>query len=80
VHFQGAAKQISVTGTSPDLIGTLPTGARPTRDVFTIVHTFNGTYADLGIAPSGQISIIPPRPPAVEDLTFVSLEGITYQL
>jgi hypothetical protein len=43
------------------------------------VHTFNGTYADLAIAPNGQINVISPRPPAVQDYSFVSLEGITYR-
>jgi len=42
-------------------------------------HTFNGTYADLGIEPNGQIDIIGPRPPAIQDFSFVSLEGITYR-
>jgi hypothetical protein len=42
-------------------------------------HTFNGTYADLGIEPNGQIDIISPRPHASQDFSFVSLEGITYR-
>jgi hypothetical protein len=28
--------------------------------VFEIVHTFNGTYADLSIGPDGQIRLINP--------------------
>ena len=79
MHLQGAAKQISTGGPNPSLIATLPVAARPTRNVFTIVHTFAGTYADLAITPSGQILVIAPRSPAVEDLSFLSLEGITYQ-
>jgi hypothetical protein len=47
--------------------------------VFTIVHTFNGTYADIAIQTNGQIGLIDPRPPAVKDYSFVSLEGISYQ-
>jgi hypothetical protein len=43
------------------------------------VHTFNGTYADVAITPSGQIELIDPRTPAVKDYSFVSLECITYQ-
>jgi hypothetical protein len=43
------------------------------------VHTFNGTYADLAINPSGQIVLIDPKPPAVKDYSIVSLESITYQ-
>jgi hypothetical protein len=35
--------------------------------VYTIVHTFNGTYADLAITPNGQIAVIDPRPPMVKD-------------
>jgi len=47
--------------------------------LFTIVHTFNGTYADLAIQPTGTIEVINPRPPTVTDYTFVSLESITYR-
>ena len=47
--------------------------------MFTIVHTFNGTYADLEVATNGDINIIAPRSPAVTDFSFVSLEGITYR-
>ena len=79
VHLQGAAKQVATSGSNPNLLGTLPPAARPLHDVFTIVHTFNGTYADLSIGTDGSISVIGPRPPAVEDLQFVSLEGISYQ-
>ena len=38
-------------------------------------HTFNGTYADAPINLDGQIALIDPRPPAVKDYWFVSLEG-----
>jgi hypothetical protein len=79
VHLQGAVTQTSNVGTAANTIGTLPTAARPTHDVYTIVHTFNGTYADLVIATNGQINIIAPRAPMVTDFTFVSLEGISYQ-
>ena len=78
IHLQGAVRQTSTSGTSPNLIGTLPATVAPTHDVFTIVHTFAGTYADVGITPSGQIDLIDPRPPMVKDYTFASLEGITY--
>jgi hypothetical protein len=77
VHLQGAAKQVS-TGGDPTLIGTLPAAAIPNRNVFTIVHTYGGTYADLGIQTNGQIRVIAPRPPAVTDLSFVSLESVSY--
>ena len=79
VHLQGAAKQVASSGLKADVIGTLPTAARPSRKVFVIVHTAAGTYADAGIAPDGRISLINARPPAVTDYTFVSLEGITFK-
>ena len=40
IHLQGAVRQTSTSGSTPNLIGTLPTGARPAANVFTIVHTF----------------------------------------
>ena len=78
VHLQGAAKQISLKPPFQIVLGSLPPAARPTRDVFTIVHTFAGTYADLEIESNGTIAVIGPPSPDVEDLSFVSLEGITY--
>ena len=79
VHLQGAVKQTSATGPDANLIGTLPPAACPNRVVYTIVHTFNGTYADLAISPNGRIALIDPKPPAVKDYSFVSLEGISYE-
>jgi hypothetical protein len=79
IHLQGAVTQISTGGTGANLIGTLPAAARPASNVFTVVHTFNGTYADLAVQTNGQIGLIDPRPPAVRDYTFVSLEGISYR-
>jgi hypothetical protein len=82
VHLQGGVKQISASaanGANPWLIGTLPPQASPTRWVYTVVPTSEGTYADLAINPQGQIFVIDPKPPAIKDYTFVSLEGITYQ-
>ena len=79
VHLQGAAKQTNSHGLGANLLGTLPRKARPFRNVYVIVHTFNGTYADLEVARNGHINLIGPRPPAVKDYTFVSLEGITYK-
>ena len=79
IHLEGAAGQISTGGPTPNLVATLPPAAAPRSTVYTVVHTFNGTYADLAIEPNGQIDIINPRPPAVQDYTFVSLEGITYR-
>jgi len=79
VHLQGAVKQTSASGTNANLIGTLPPAASPSRVVYAIVHTFNGTYADVSINPNGQIWLINPRPPAVKDYSFVSLESITYE-
>lgn len=77
IHLQGAVTQ-TASGGSP-LIATLPPAARPNREVYTIVHTFGGTYADLANAPDGRIGVITPRPPAVRDFSFVSLEGISYR-
>ena len=79
VHLQGAVKQTSASGSDANLIGTLPPAASPNRVVYAIVHTFNGTYADIAISPNGQIVLIDPRRPAVKDYSFVSLEGISYE-
>jgi hypothetical protein len=79
VHLQGALTQIDPSGTSASTLGTLPAAARPRHNVYAIVHTFNGTYADLQILSSGRLALTPTRSPAVQDLTFVSLEGITYR-
>jgi phosphatidylethanolamine-binding protein (PEBP) family uncharacterized protein len=79
VHLQGAVTQISNSGNSANVIGTLPPAARPTHNVYTIVHTFDGTYADLEIASNGKLILINPRPPAVTDYAFVSLESISYR-
>jgi hypothetical protein len=79
IHLQGAVTQTSTAGSTPNLIATLPKGARPAANVFTVVHTFNGTYADLAIQTNGQVALINPRPPAVQDYTFVSLESVTYR-
>jgi hypothetical protein len=75
VHLLGAVTQINSGGTVPNLIGTLPPTATPDRWVYTIVHTFQGTYADLSIGPNGQIWLITsPNTNAA----FLSLEGVTY--
>jgi hypothetical protein len=77
VHLEGAVGQPNTTG--PTLIGTLPAAAAPTSDVYTIVHTLAGTYADLDIKRSGQILLINPSPSLVTDERFVSLESIVYR-
>jgi len=79
VHLQGAAKRFSSAGSSANVLGTLPPAARPSRNVYVVVHTWAGTYADVGIGKNGQIDMIGARPPAVTDYTFVSLEGITFK-
>lgn len=79
LHLQGAARQTSTTSSTPNLIAILPAAARPAHSLYFVVHTFNGTYADLAILPGGQIAVIDPRPPAVKDYAFVSLESISYQ-
>jgi hypothetical protein len=75
VHLIGAVTQTSKTGQA-NLIGTLPPEARPTRNVFTIVHTGSGTYADLAIDKDGTINLLPSFN---TNTTFVSLEGISYR-
>ena len=50
----------TVSGGSP-LITTLPPAAPPNREVYTIVHTFGGTYADLAIAPDGRVGVSGPN-------------------
>jgi hypothetical protein len=79
IHLQGAVFQFDNTGPGANLIGTLPRAARPHSNIFTIVHTAQGTYADLAILANGQIGIIHPRVPALGDYAFVSLESITYR-
>jgi hypothetical protein len=78
VHLVGAVTQTSGTETGTKLVGTVPAAARPSQDVYQIVHTNTGTYAGVVITSAGQIRIIGPRPPMVTDLNFVSLEGISY--
>ena len=79
VHLQGAVHQTSPSGTGANLIGTLPSAACPSSTVYTIVHTFNGTYADLAIEPNCTLDLINTRAPLITDYTFVSLESITYR-
>jgi hypothetical protein len=76
VHLQGAVTEAS--GLAGHVIGTLPAEAAPHSAVFTVVHTLDGTYADLEIAPNGQISLIAPRN-LPQDYRFVSLESIVYR-
>jgi hypothetical protein len=74
VHLEGA---VSGPPGSPDKIGSVPATMVPYRNVFTIVHTLGGTYADLSIDTDGSIWLIPS---ANTRRDFVSLEGITYTL
>ena len=79
MHLVGAAQQIVSTGLGANTMGTLPKSARPSHNVFTVVPTGAGTYADLEIAANGRINVIAPRLLAEKDFSFVSLEGITYR-
>jgi hypothetical protein len=72
-------RQTSSAGPGANVIATLPEAARPGSTVYTIVHTFNGTYADLAIQPNGDIDLISPRAPLVSDYSFVSLESVSYR-
>ncbi len=78
IHLQGAARQIGTSGKA-NLLGTLPKAARPSRNLYFIVHTWSGTYADLAVNANGSIVLIGARSPEITDYTFVSLEGITYK-
>jgi hypothetical protein len=75
VHLEGAVSQFS-SGGNANLIGTLPPAARPSRTVYTIVHTLAGTYADLSIGSDGSINLLPS---SNTNPAFVSLEGISYR-
>ena len=77
VHLQGAVRQTHAVGADQNVIGNVPAAARPARDVFEIVHTFNGTYADLEVATTGEISLIDPSVRG-QGLSFVSLEDVSY--
>lgn len=82
VYLQGAAAQTSATpvfGSDPNALGQLPPTASPDRVVYAIVNTSDGTYANISISPNGAIELLGPRPPAVQDYSFVSLESITYE-
>jgi hypothetical protein len=57
VHFSGGVQERTTTPGWAQLIGWIPTYAAPWQgDVYTIVHTLGGTYADLDITPDGRIS------------------------
>jgi hypothetical protein len=80
IHLEGAAEQVNSSTGDPRLIATLPAVIRPSRTIYTIVPTEDGSYADLSIGPDGEIRVIDPAlafPPGVD--AFVSLEGITYR-
>ena len=79
MHLFGHARLVSGGGGSDVVTSVLCPSCRPTHIVYTIVHTFGGTYADLSIDTSGVIRVIGPRPPAAADYSFLSLDGITYQ-
>jgi hypothetical protein len=79
VHLEGAVRQVSTKGATPDIIGILPPAARPDRSVFEMVHTLNGTYAEIEIDQFGDIAVFPPHSPAVTDFSLVSLEGVSYE-
>ena len=57
IHLEGAAKQISLKPPLERVLGTLSPAARPSRNVFTIAHSFNGTYADIEIETNGTIFV-----------------------
>jgi hypothetical protein len=76
VHFSGGVQELTTTPGWAQLIGWIPTYAAPWQgDVYTIVHTLGGTYADLDITPDGRIFLFPS---ANTNSGFVSLEGVTF--
>lgn len=80
IHLQGEVSQISTSGPNAGQILTLPRIIAPNREIFTIVITADGSYADAVIFPSGQLVIAAPdRSPATLDLAYLSLDSITYQ-
>ena len=46
--------------------------------VYAVVSSGAGTYVDLSIDTAGEVRVIGPRPPAVADYSYVSLDGIIY--
>jgi hypothetical protein len=78
VHLQGAVSQTEQQAGYPQWIGILPGGLNPGHDVFTIVPTFAGTYADLEIDTSGNLWLLPSPGSNLSNRQFVSLEGVTY--
>jgi hypothetical protein len=80
IHLQGAFRQVSMSAPNPNLLGWTgwpgnQNAGAPDRNVYTVVHTGSGTYADLVIKPSGEIWLMPSPN---TNPAFVSLEGISY--
>jgi len=86
---RGAGEQRGLVGQEPigggraqrvaGRVGHGPGVLRPSRNVFTIAHSYAGTYTDVVISAStGQIILIGARGPAAADGRLVSLEGITF--
>ncbi len=75
MHLEGAVRQTSTNGAGASVIGSVPAVDHSGYDVYEIVATNDGTYADIDITAAGQIELIGPRYPMIEDYSFVSLEG-----
>lgn len=79
VHIQGGLVQTSCCTAPGQVVAQIQNpSAYPAWNVFEVAHTNFGTYADIEIATDGTIHVIPPRPPAVTDFAYLSLEGITF--
>ena len=63
-------------GPGSDLIGWIK--VHPAQMVYAVVSSGAGTYVDLSIDTAGEVRVIGPRPPAVADYSYVSLDGIIY--
>ena len=87
VHLKGGLTQAGTTSSSPGVtwvntaIARLDPAAAPASYVYTIVHTFAGTYADLAISPDGTITLLGTQMGGslLTQPYYVSLDGVTYQ-
>jgi hypothetical protein len=77
VHLEGAARQ-TVFGANSNFLGQLPHAAAPLHEVTTLVHANSGTWAQLFILPDGRMFTNSINGGFPSDLSFLSLEGVSY--
>lgn len=58
IHLEGAVTQTDADDPISNEIATLPPAVAPSRNVYTIVHAIDGTYADVWIGTNGTINLI----------------------